>query len=611
MLSGGSKIQQRTWRVIRWQTGDEGKEPTCSSSRRGAWSTRSTLATGLTLLAASGTAFGQLSPADIRALQEQGKAEGWTFTVGENSATSYSLEELCGLVMPEDWRVDARFDPCTPTRALPEYFNWCDQGGCTPVKHQGGCGSCWAFGTVGPLECNILIKDGVTVNLSEQWLVSCNSDGYSCGGGWWAHDYHQWKTDPCGGTGAVLEEHFPYVAYDAACNCPYPHEYLIDNWSYIGTPWTVPPVDSIKQAIMDYGPVSAAVHANSAMQAYTGGIFNGCATGTINHAVVLVGWDDNQGTNGIWFMRNSWGAGWGEGGYMRMPYGCSDIGYNACYVDYPGAAPLSMNLSGGTPDLIAPGDSPIIKVEIIEISDTYVPGSGTLYYRYDGGTWLTDPLVPVGGGLHQATLPQVSCGDSPEFYFSIEGETSGSIYEPPDAPATRYVAEVGEYITVFSDDFESHQGWTVENSPGLVDGAWNRGVPVGGGDRGDPPSDFDGSGACYLTDNVDGNSDVDDGTTTLVSPMIDVSGMMNPQVRYARWYSNVAGDSPQADTFVVRVSDNDGASWVELETVGPAGQEVFGSWYVKTFSINDFVSPTDEVKFRFEASDLGNGSVVE
>jgi C1A family cysteine protease len=281
------------------------------------------------------TITGGLTSEDIAALKNQGDEEGWTFTVGENSATDYSLDELCGLVEPDNWWVDAPFDPCTSRGNLPDYYDWRDYGGCTPVKNQGSCGSCWAFATVGPLECNILIKDGAEVDLSEQWLVSCNRDGYGCNGGWWAHDYHQWKTDPCGGTGAVLEAEFPYVGYDAPCDCPYPHEYLIDDWAFIGSSQGIPPIDSIKQAIMDYGPVSVAVFANAAMQAYNGGIFSGCENGDVNHAVVLVGWDDNQGSNGVWFMRNSWGQGWGEdGGYMRIPYGCSNIGYSANYIDY-------------------------------------------------------------------------------------------------------------------------------------------------------------------------------------------------------------------------------------------------------------------------------------
>jgi len=280
-----------------------------------------------------------LSSEDIAALQEQGEAEGWTFTVGENDVTARSLDRLCGLIVPDDWWIGASFDPCLPTSFLPDTFDWRNKDGedyTTPVKNQGSCGSCWAFSTVGPLECNIKYKDGDTVDLSEQWLVSCNSDGWDCDGGFFAHSYHEWKTDPCGDTGAVFESDFPYVASNVPCNCPYPHPYLIEDWSYIGGSGSIPPVDSIKQAIMTYGPVSVAVTADSSFHAYSGGIFNQHNGGVTNHAVVLVGWDDNQGSDGVWFLRNSWGTGWGEnGGYMRIEYGCSSVGYAACYVDYP------------------------------------------------------------------------------------------------------------------------------------------------------------------------------------------------------------------------------------------------------------------------------------
>ena len=277
-----------------------------------------------------------LSDANISALQARGTQEGWTFTVGKNPATNRSFSQLCGLVEPKDWWVGASFDPCVPTQELPSHFDWRELGGCTSQKDQGGCGSCWAFGTVGPLECNILIKDHIEVDLSEQWLVSCNRNGWGCNGGWWAHDYYQWKTDRFNGTGAVLEEEFPYEAQDLPCSGPYDHPYLIDSWHYIGMSQGVPSTDSIKQAIMNYGPVSAAVAVTDAFGAYTGGVFNeNDPHAAINHAPVLVGWDDAQGAHGVWILRNSWGPGWGEDGYMRIEYGCCKVGYGACYVVYP------------------------------------------------------------------------------------------------------------------------------------------------------------------------------------------------------------------------------------------------------------------------------------
>ncbi|MGD8450709.1 MAG: C1 family peptidase [Phycisphaerae bacterium] len=304
----------------------------------------------LILAAVPPTAWGQAGE-EVEALLLRAETEGWTFTVDESAAGGRTLDELCSLVEPDGWWVGAPFDAGNGRLGLPTSFDWRALGGCTPIRDQGACGSCWAFGTVGPLECNILIRDGDTVDLSEQWLVSCNREGYGCGGGWWVHQYHQSTTDSCGGTGAVLESAFPYTAQDSPCGCPYAHPYVIDGWAYIGTSYGIPSTDAIKQAIMTYGPVSVAIRVNSAFQYYSGGVFNSSATGSVNHGVVLVGWDDDLGTNGVWILRNSWGPGWGDAGYMYIEYGCSSIGYAACYVDYPGVGGPRIEVTPSTLNL--------------------------------------------------------------------------------------------------------------------------------------------------------------------------------------------------------------------------------------------------------------------
>ncbi|MEM4259065.1 MAG: C1 family peptidase [Candidatus Thermoplasmatota archaeon] len=286
-----------------------------------------------------------LTSTDIQKLQQEGKEKGWTFTIGETVATRRSFSELCGLIEPENWWATAEFDPCIPTRNLPEKFDWRQQGGCTSVKDQGPCGSCWAFGSLAPLECNILIKDKIEVDLSEQWLVSCNKEGWGCNGGWWAHRYFQYMKDPCNGTGAVLENDFPYAAKNLPCDCPYPHKYFIDDWKFIGFGQGIPPIDSMKQAILQYGPISVAVAVNQGFGAYTGGIFNDNTPAQINHAVSLVGWDDTLGTQGVWILRNSWGPNWGDNGYMYIEYGVCKVGYAACYVVYPVKTDIA--ISGG------------------------------------------------------------------------------------------------------------------------------------------------------------------------------------------------------------------------------------------------------------------------
>ncbi|UCD95117.1 MAG: hypothetical protein JSU69_03445 [Candidatus Zixiibacteriota bacterium] len=560
------------------------------------------------LLVLVSPALGQLTGTDVEALKQQAQREGWTFTVNENPATAYSLDELCGLKEPANWQESARFVLPEATKALPDSFDWRDDYVLPPARNQGGCGSCWAFATVGALECNIKLKDGIIVDLSEQWLVSCNQDGWDCGGGWFAHDYHQWKTDPCGGTGTVYESDFPYAASDLPCNCPYSHHYLIDSWAYVGTSYGIPSIDAMKQAIMDYGPISVAVRANSAMQAYGGGIFNSCETGDVNHAVVLVGWDDNQGTSGVWFMRNSWGTGWGEdGGYMRIEYGCSSIGYAACFVDYAGSRSLEFSYPGGIPSLLTPGQPTTFEVVVRGVSGGIpVLGSGQLHYSVDGGSVQTVSMNETSPGNYEATLPSLTCASIVEFYVSAEEEVVGRIYNP-DADSPNLAVAAYEVTVTFEDDFETDKGWTVSGD--ATDGQWERGVPAGGGERGDPPDDFDNSGRCFLTDNVYGNSDVDGGTTILTSPLLDLSEG-NAAIHYARWYSNNFGSAPYIDVMRIYVSDDNGGSWTLADSAGPVNQ-ASGGWYEHTLWVADYVSCTDQMRIRFDASDLGDGSVVE
>ena len=314
-------------------------------------------------------AVGQIDKTTLTEMQEEVSNAGWTFTVGENEATQYPLEQICGLVEPADWKTDATFKRVAPSAsvALPSTFDWRTYQGTTPIRNQGGCGSCWAFATVGPLECAIKIREGVSVNLSEQWLLSCNREGWTCSGGWYAHHYHGLIADGCAGTGAVLEADLPYVAYQAPCACPYPHHYSINSWAYIGDGGSVASISEMKQAILEYGPISVSIYASNYFQGYRSGVFNSCTDGTINHAVVLVGWDDNQGDQGVWFLRNSWGTSWGESGYMRIPYGCAKVGYAACYIDYKpvniitendfGPSPLSVNLQAEAPGTTVTGAS--------------------------------------------------------------------------------------------------------------------------------------------------------------------------------------------------------------------------------------------------------------
>ena len=224
------------------------------------------------------------------------------------------------------------------TIGLPESFDWRTYNKVPAVRNQGGCGSCWAFATVGAMEAAMMVQaNSEAQNLSEQFLVSCNQSGWDCNGGWWAHDYHTSRL----GTnqseiGAVLEAALPYTATNGSCNVAFSHPYKLMQWNYLpySAPTYIPSADAIKNAIYSYGPVAVAVTVGSAFSSYKGGIFTTNIDSAVNHGVVLVGWGTDPTYGDYWIMRNSWGTGWGENGYMRIKVGVSRIGYKASYVTY-------------------------------------------------------------------------------------------------------------------------------------------------------------------------------------------------------------------------------------------------------------------------------------
>ncbi|MCA9290685.1 MAG: hypothetical protein KDA25_06125, partial [Phycisphaerales bacterium] len=274
--------------------------------------------------------------------------------------------------------------------------------------------------------------------------------------------------------------------------------------------------------------------------------------------------------------------------------------------------PLTWTFPDGRPDLVDPAGSTTVRVEVAAGLETPVLNSGSLIYSIDGAPFASSPMTPVAPNVYDAVFPAAPCGSIVNYYFRVALESGGVAFEPGNAPDSTFAAAYGTGLSIaFEDDFETNQGWTVTNSGGLTDGPWERGIPAGGGDRGDPPTDFDGSGRCYLTDNVPGNSDVDGGSTTLTSPVMDAS-QGTTLIAYARWYHNSFGGAPFSDTFLVDVSDNGGASWQSLEVVGPDGPEVSGGWFAKSFPITDAgIDATNQFRIRFIAQDLGEGSVVE
>ncbi len=268
---------------------------------------------------------------------------------------------------------------------------------------------------------------------------------------------------------------------------------------------------------------------------------------------------------------------------------------------------LNISLPDGPPGLLTPDLPATFTVRITDGIETYVPGSGTLHYRYDGGTFLTTPLTSLGGDLYRATLPPPACGDTPEFYVSAEGTTRTTVFYPADAPATVCTAEVGNLAVVMMDDFETDQGWTTMVL-GATNGFWQRGVPVDDpGWNYDPTSDADGSGKCFLTENVPGNTDVDNGSVRLTSPIFDMSSGGSISYDYYLYLTNSDG----TDRILVEADNGDGI-WKEI-----ARHDINGDLYWRHQEITEFdlttagVTFTPTMQVRFTANDDNAQSIVE
>jgi hypothetical protein len=278
-----------------------------------------------------------------------------------------------------------------------------------------------------------------------------------------------------------------------------------------------------------------------------------------------------------------------------------DIGFSLLSPD-----PIVVEAATPPPSIIASGEHTSFDVRVTEVSQNVT--SANLRYRADGGAFATIPLDPQGAGLYTANLPAPACGDHPEFYIEVVGSEGFTQDLPDDGAAGPFTAVVGTQNVVLNDNAETNIGWTVSGT--ATDGQWDRGVPAGLGDRGDPTTDGDGSGAAWLTDNVAGNSDIDNGVTTMTSPALDAS---HPEstISYWTWFSNTTGAAPNADIMTVEVSGDNGVNWTILEVIGPDGDQVGGGWFHRTFRVADFVATTSQFRIRFSAGDEGQASVVE
>ncbi|MFH1893618.1 MAG: lectin like domain-containing protein [Candidatus Zixiibacteriota bacterium] len=275
-----------------------------------------------------------------------------------------------------------------------------------------------------------------------------------------------------------------------------------------------------------------------------------------------------------------------------------------------GQVAVNISMTVELPQYLYPGQPTTFAVEISDGYEQYLTGTAMLHYRFDGGDYLTTPLVEAKRGMFEATIPAAGCNDVPEYYLSAEGDGGTAVYSPLDAPATVYTAIVGWIESTVQDNFETDQGWTTEVI-GATSGQWQRGVPVNdpAWDY-DPEADGDGSGQCWLTQNEFGNTDVDNGSVRLTSPILDMSDGGNIGYDYYLYLTETGGG---VDRLLVEANNAGGAgAWTEI-----ARHDTDGGLYWHHHEITESelvaanVTPTSTMKIRFTANDATPASIVE
>jgi C1A family cysteine protease len=212
------------------------------------------------------------------------------------------------------------------------------QGLVSPVKAQGKCGSCVAFATIGAIETCFKKATGRFSDFSEQQLIDC---GYNFNGGDGCvgaglDSYLEWvKANP--EAGPVGEEQYPYLYSKPLLSCPEdipaPQQVTARMTGYYAL--SNGNEEILKAYVYEHGAAISTLCAKSAeFKGYQEGIFEGCdSEEASDHAVLVVGYGTEDDVD-YWLIKNSWGIGWGDDGFMKLRRGVSmcGIGNNIAYV---------------------------------------------------------------------------------------------------------------------------------------------------------------------------------------------------------------------------------------------------------------------------------------
>jgi hypothetical protein len=188
----------------------------------------------------------------------------------------------------------------------------------SPVKDQGNCGSCWAFGGVAGLEGSAIQQLGRNDILSEQYVMDCTSSA-ACSGGRADSAYPQLY-----GKALYTKDSYPYTARNGNCHTGTDSGLRV---SGLTRSYAKNGGDAAIATALDSNPLVVAVGA-SAWSSYGGGVYSGSTSCSLNHQVYATGYDSSSIK-----VKNSWGSSWGESGFIRLARTSSGCGTSGILAD--------------------------------------------------------------------------------------------------------------------------------------------------------------------------------------------------------------------------------------------------------------------------------------
>lgn len=433
---------------------------------------------------------------DVTEINKAIRDKGANWVAGETSMSKLSPEEKRRFFMPVTFnmpvpKTQAKTSRYSAAGNLPTKFDWRNVNGhsyVTSVKEQRHCSACWAITAADVLESRVLITShtpDTDLDLSEQSLVSCDTSDFGCKGGYPDRAISYLQT-----TGIPLETDAPYTSgetgIDGACTAAMQQNtYRVTGFENVATS-----VESIKSALIQYGPLYTTYVIYEDFMSYESGVYThveGFIEGL--HAVTIVGYDDAEQS---WIVKNTWGPDWGESGYFRIR-----AGTNECEIEQDVYA-IHFAVVPGTSFVLIPASADFGTLMLPDQPSKTIPftitnnGSVTLTNISSAVTNPQFSVIP----LNISAIESAASADIQVTYTARAGKTPDTGYlrvvsagvtrksslwaqtnTRPDQPANRWPSDgatgqlpVKLVASAFADDDgDSHAAsqWIIQNSEGI------------------------------------------------------------------------------------------------------------------------------------------------